>query len=413
VVCERDVETLDPIEKTYLDLVEKIREEEKASLWEKESGSWKGVGAGTHKTLGAQKRLKKIFRKESGTWERYWSEWPMELIGWYDGDLAVATEYEICDGSAGTPDLIDSFPRSESAHGSQSGSDTHTPAANGITTGGANGVSSRPKSNKLGGATNYTHTHPVGSHSHGSADHKPEYLALQPVVINGKCRAGLTLWYRGNTAPTGWQLRADADGKYLRGKNGTGTATGGSATHSHYQSISTGGASGWNSHSLQSRSDESQHAMPNDHTHSYNHYANGPNDPQHIELSVIEATSDDSQPESGMVGILKGTRVPSGWHLCNGADGSPDYLDCMIKANNGAYSDLKTGNDTHTDESPAGYTGYTNPPEHNYSDKREPFGGGSYSFVINNHRHYVGAHNHGAANDNLPVHTPVLLIIKL
>jgi len=339
---------------------------------------------------------------------------PTTMIAFFDtpSELPSTTDWPLCDGDSGRPNCINVHMRGSNAQGTQTGSDTHTDSAVGninTTSVGGPAVAQFAVWGTLREVYTSAHYHTVSGHSHGSADHKPRGIRVEARVAgDGFQKAKSLIYFRGSSAPSGWAAYSYT-GYYFYGVQNPGGSTG-NPTHYHgnaYPSISLGNYVNLKQQTTRTNS------MPGHNQHDliqprgWKHNCSGSNDPVHVDLMVIQADSKKSQIPSGAVAFFIGNTAPTGWSVCDGTGGTPNYQNAFVKIST-SYNDTQTGSNTHTDTSPAtdgieypNYSAYGNTPFY-----------GTYVLRPQAHNHTLPQHNHGAGHDNVPRYIPLLICIK-
>ncbi len=140
-------------------------------------------------------------------------------------------------------DLYQRFARGSDAYGAKGGSATHSHSADGSVGGSSTNTVSTNANNGIS-TNSHTHTfNPIISNT----NLLPQYRQLKIIRaevsgVPNQLPAGVIAIFDG-TLPTGWTRYSAQDGYYIRGENTVGT-TGGSNTHSHSITGTTGAAVG-------------------------------------------------------------------------------------------------------------------------------------------------------------------------
>ena len=244
------------------------------------------------------------------------SSGPENLILFWDGDT-IPSGWTCISDDPGEP-FYYRFPRGASVYGQQGGSETHTHSTS-YTCSAPSATLQRNSGTAVTTATS-THTHTC-TVTVSTENHLPPFYTLKVIRYNGgvpsTLPAGVIALFPTTSLPSGWSLYTSADNRFIRG--GPAVGSGGSSTHSHSVSVSTGGPS----QTVQLNTDpcDASTAYPtNTHTHSGSGTsASASNFPPYTTVVLAKATTDVPIP-GGMIGMFDG--IPTGnWQLLSGAGG--------------------------------------------------------------------------------------------
>lgn len=377
-----------------------------ASIYGKDSGSWKEpkkvfVFQGTTPT-----KVKIGYHKRSGAWNEFFKSAvvPTNLIAFFD----IGTDpsgVTLCDGTDGTPDLMGSFPRGAATVGTKQGADNHSTGASGNVETGASNTGMGEGYNSGQKLPSRYHTHTMGDHSHGSALHVPPYMQFVPNRMDtGNLPTGSHIFFRGNTAPTGWAFVGSSyEGRFVRCDSSAGS--GGIATHTHPNATCSLSGNNGNHDTISAYVSKPSCVEGHNHSGSWDHGADAKNNnPVHVELRMMIAQVDSPDVPIGAVAFFSSAPpAGSGWAICDGVDDSVNYTDALVKIA-AAYNDTKQGSDTHEDSS-SGNIPYA------YEQSAQIHSNNNNDWRTYDHTH-DGYHSHGSAS-SLPVHTPVIIARKV
>ena len=362
----------------------------------KVAGVWEDVDDPSVKVAGVWQPVQEGLVKVAGTWEQFYlrQNIPTTLVAFFSIALPAGTQ--LCDGTAGTPNMNGCYVVGGNAEGTATGSDTHTPSNTVVGTFGYTALNREGTvvSNVM---VNITHTHTVGSHGHGGAvDHKPlgnDGKAAQ--MTGGITKAGMIMFNTVAVAPTGWSHVSLLSGRYIRATNtGTGGSVGASS-HSHGGN-STGTGEHNERRSWNNSGASNQKMWVHSHTQSHTMQSKS-NNPRHIDLYPVSCDADGNDVVSGMVAFFVGSVVPTGWTLYAAAQG------VLIRCNS-TVNTTPSGSDTHTDTSNSTTTNAQNPIGNRIST-------GANCARPASHSHGVPSHNHGT-HTSLPRRITLLVCSK-
>ncbi len=236
------------------------------------------------------------------------------LILWDGGAAPSGWECVSCTG--GDP-FYQRFIRGEATYGATGGSATHTHTVSTAIGGPSASTGQTPGGTTVSGSG---HTHTL-TPTIGTGSNLPEYRQLRVLRSTSAgtpatLPAGAIVFFT-DTVPAGWTRYSAQDGRFVRGEN-TVTTTGGSNTHTHAISGTTGAASGdtYGTQSGQTRADVAQA----NHTHTVSGTTNaGTNVPPYIETILGKINAEGSLP-IGMLAMWD-EDVPVGWnHMSESGD---------------------------------------------------------------------------------------------
>jgi len=370
----------------------------------KVSGVWKEVTAPSVNVGGVWKNVTEGWVRVSGVWKKFFeivtANCPEELIAFFTTAAPEGTT--LADGNNDTPNCVGVILRGGTSQGTQTGSDTHTTGSCGTINSGAPSPSARVNHRTGANISHYQHYHSIPGHTHAAVSHLTKYVSLLPAqMTGGNTKAGMILFYRGSSAPTGWSTYAGVETvRMIRGATSSLGGTGGATSHAHATKYHLSSAV----ISMVAYSGSGKLASKgHQHTSYHNAASSTTVRPVHITLHAMSCDTDGNDIPSGAVAFFKGSVVPDGWTKYAVV---ADYSR-FIKGTTGAYSETPAGSNTHNDTSPGHWSGYHTPG--NYAT------GSNSSFGLGHeqvsHRHYFGAHGHGSPT-SIPRHITLLCCIK-
>jgi hypothetical protein len=143
--------------------------------------------------------------------------------------------YQLCDGTAGTLDLIGKFLKAYNQQGSTGGSETHqhddyegdTGSPEMITVAGS-GISGEKD-----------HTHSI-DHSDTPTENNPAHKTVIPYKATGNLTASMLMFYIGAIVPDGWEIQDSFFDKYIKCVDTGGNQDNGDNEHSHVHNATSG-----------------------------------------------------------------------------------------------------------------------------------------------------------------------------
>lgn len=307
-----------------------------------------------------------------------------QMLLLWDG-ASVPTDWSCVSCTSGDP-FFQRFVMGSSTGSVTGGSATHTHTAVGS-------VLASPDTSTEGGSgtvapSGHTHTY---TPTIGSASNLPSYRQLQVIQYQPSAGEPPTLpagaiGVFDASVPTGWTRYSVQDGYYVRFENTVGT-TGGSNSHTHTISGSTGAAVGTG---LASRGGGSQTtAALSTHTHTVNGATPSEAvEPPYIEVILGKLDSDGAAP-NGLI-TMWSDEAPGGW-LDESSTPSDPFFGRFLKAS--ATYGTTGGSATHTH---ANVTGLSTDPTTNTTNARTGSSGSSATHV-----HSVSVTDFSTTN-NLP-----------
>ncbi len=380
------------------------------------AGTWKNIKGIMVKRGGVWMSVKTLYQRAGGQWGVYYRQIiiPQNIIGFdtLADSLSQPTSWKFCDGTDGAPDLRSLYPRGSTNQGSVITPAPHSPPnADIVSSAFSHSYANYYRQIGSGNLIKGSHTHTFRHQSMSANSSAPAYLSLPGFVLNKKMREGVLLFYRGTSSPTGqWMVPTGYDDLFVRGSananDAIATETTGAHTHSGsgaYVRINA------NLISVQLASSQNYQPALTNHSHGWTPpSATGTATPRHVQLLPIVSAVNLPKIESGTVAFFSGVAVPTGWQLCDGNNGSPDYTDLFIKLNAtlGWVSDSAMGADVHTDSCPS--SGSTSNRSNSVVNAY-----GSALQDYSNHSHTVYAHDHGSTNSSIPSNIPLLICMKV
>lgn len=266
-----------------------------------------------------------------------------ELILLWDSATygSVPSGWDCISCDAGDP-YLNIYPRGATSYSaSTAGSATHQHTPTYVST-------SAPSATAQYDSGKTTVAIPADTHTHGT----PTLLTADPASNDPSNRTLLFIRSIGTptqipantiglfdttSLPSGWTTYSLEDGYFVKG--GSTVGAGGSNTHVHSVSVTTGTASGTQLHRGGSATGEST-------THSHSGTGNSQssdNQPTYIEVVLGRATSNTSIP-GGLIAMFDAS-APSGWTSISGSGGALNGY--FIKGNSSAYGST-SGTANHT-----------------------------------------------------------------
>lgn len=266
---------------------------------------------------------------------------------------------------------------------STSSTHTHSYSGNSGYSSSNKGYYPTPNAYVSGGAT---HRHTLsgtsasgGSHAHttdtsSAASHLPPYVTFPWIKANTEASVPLSalLFYKSLTIPSGFTLRSFSSAAFVRGGTTYNASILGGASHSHTFDINSAGS---HIHSLalsvgsaggnveKASTYSTNPVAKGNHTHgnasgnvvsngSHNHGGTGSTEsvstlPSYVNLAGIKVDGATLIP-SGVIVAYDGAVIPSGWVLCDGANGSPDLRNKFIRLISSGTILATGGATTHT-----------------------------------------------------------------
>lgn len=260
------------------------------------------------------------------------------MILFYDG--ATIPSGWTCISCNSGDDFYQTFVRGAATYGGTGGAATHTHTASGSVSITGNAAVGKAQSGTV--ATNgHSHTFsPIIS----SSSNLPSYRQLKMIRYNttgepATLPAGVIAVFD-NTVPTGWTQYSAQNGYYIRGESTAGT-TGGSNTHTHTITGTTGTSTGGNDRQQSGQTQVGVATSTHDHTVSGTS-APASNEPSYIEV-ILGKLDSAGVADNDMIAMWDD--VPAtGWNSVSGAGG--DLNNRFLKA--AATYGSTGGADTHT-----------------------------------------------------------------
>jgi len=269
------------------------------------------------------------------------SSGPENLILFWDGDT-IPSGWTCISDDPGEP-FYYRFPAGGSTYGLMGGSETHTHSTS-YTCSGPSATLQKNSGSAVTTATS-THTHTC-TITVSTDNHLPPFYTLKVIRYNSGVPSilpsGVIALFPTTSLPPGWTLYTSADNRFIRG--GPAVGSGGSFTHSHTVSVSTGGPS--QTVGLATDPCDASTAYPtNTHTHSNSGTSSSASNlPPYTTVVLAKATSDVPIP-GGMIGMFDG--IPTGnWQLLSGPGGILEGR--FLLENLTAGFGLTGGTETHT-----------------------------------------------------------------
>jgi hypothetical protein len=315
---------------------------------------------------------------------------PYGIIGMWLGALnAIPTNWKLCDGTNGTPDMRDKWLKianDSSELGNTGGSNTHTHTASNSHTHTASGVHTHPTGSTTSMAygsgsggfgsngISRTHDHEVTSVSNNtsswnnatteanSSNGEPPFRTV--AYIQYQFSAGIILAWSGTQAsiPAGWEREVALDDYYPKAWGvGTPNTTGGTNTHSHtatthaHTMIAHGHTASLSAETAGAIDNENgSGTIVDQHTHTATvttvsggglittvvNWTSVNHEPPYYEVIFIKPTGTLTSIPAGAICHYNGGSVPSGWYYCNGSNSTPDLRSKYLK---GATTDADAG----------------------------------------------------------------------
>ncbi len=247
-----------------------------------------------------------------------------------------------CISCASSDPFFGAFPRASSTYGAATTSAdtvTHT-VTNSSTTGASATITRLTGANTVGNTGAGTHT--ISNFTSGSGDVRPPYKNLKFIKANNPSTIpagaiGLFDVAATSSLPSGWTYYSALDGNYLRGENAT--TTGGSATHTH----SVSGTSGTSPTLTGSGTSGSAVVPASAHTHTISgNLTTATNAPPYVTIVFAQLGADAAAP-SGLIAFFDNASLPTNWAIVSNA--SP-YSGNFLKGSNSFGS--TGGSATHT-----------------------------------------------------------------
>lgn len=369
---------------------------------------------------------------------------PGIIMAWSGTLASIPTGWTLCDGTNGTPDLIDNFikgapPATDAGgtggtlthnHTGVTGTTNLTTGASGTATCGVNGNSCSWLANPQ------SHTHPYNhSHTISSASNLPPYYQVAFIMSTSSATSmtpdGIIAVWSGTLAsiPANWML---CDGTiptvnllnlFLQGAPASTNpgATGGSATHDHggtavdntlftplYSPNGTGncgiGCASWGGNAP---------GQGHDHTYSHSHtVSSASNLPPYFEVAFTMANNATFIP-SGLIAQWSGTlaTIPAGWVLCDGSLSTPNLTNRFVKGVPNAITNPGTTGGSSASHDHSGVTGTDPGGTSSTNGATNGLAGGTSRMAV--HSHSVPAHSHTISSDsNEPPYYEIAFIMK-
>ncbi|MEM3771669.1 MAG: hypothetical protein QXW80_05120, partial [Candidatus Micrarchaeia archaeon] len=274
--------------------------------------------------------------EEKRQWQIASDQTGANLILLWDGD-AIPEGWTCVSCNAGDP-YYNIYPRGAPTYGATGGTSTHTHTVSYVSCTQSSGV-------RYDGRTqvNYyphqTHIHnSIAQQNISSASNEPLYRTLKFIKysngVPSTLPSGIIAIFATTTLPTNWSLYDSQNGYFLKG--GSTVSTGGSNTHTHSVSITTGPPNA----TVMGASGGSSSESP---THSHNGSqlsASADHQPPYIEVVFAKTQATTSIPE-GMIGMFDG-ELPQNWNLVSGSD--QQFYQRFLKGNSSGFG--YTGGDT-------------------------------------------------------------------
>lgn len=232
------------------------------------------------------------------------------LLFWSDG-ASVPSGWTCVSCTAGNP-FYQRFVMGSSTYNVTGGAVTHTHTAVGSVLATA---SITTESTGSGAIAIGTHTHTY-TPTISAVSNLPAYRQLRVIRYDAAAGEPATIPtgaigifdVASSSLPSGWNRYAAQDGRYIYGESTVGT-TGGSNTHTHTISGTTGAAAGG---SYQSRGPDAANGSSPTHTHTVSGSTGSvSNEPPYIEVLLGQITS-DAVPPNGLIAMWD-EEVDSGW----------------------------------------------------------------------------------------------------
>ncbi len=232
------------------------------------------------------------------------------LLFWPDG-ATLPTDWVCVSCTSGDP-FFQRFAMGSSTYNNTGGATTHTHTASGSILA-TTDITTEPTGANAIAIGTHTHTY---NPAIGTASNLPEYRQLRVIRYDAAAGEPATIPagaigifdVASSSLPSGWNRYAAQDGKYIYGEDTPGT-TGGSNTHTHSISGTTGAAAGG---SYQSRGPDAANGSTPDHTHTISGSTGSvSNEPPYIEVLLGQLTT-DAAPPNGLIAMWD-EEVDSGW----------------------------------------------------------------------------------------------------
>ena len=210
------------------------------------------------------------------------------------------------------------FPRGSSSYGGTGGVSSHNHTFSGTTSSASEVGLGRPDTGS------YTFSYAYAPHSHSfsgttSTDSNiPPYLSV--IFEKSSCiprEIDSTFIALFTSLPANWTRVSALDGRFPYGSSSYG-ATGGSETHTHTVSFTTGGPSQTVTYT-DAQSGTDQERTTSTHTHSYSGTVSGSNIPPYLDMIYASPTSSSLLP-NGMIAMFD-SLPPLGWTRFTALDG--------------------------------------------------------------------------------------------
>jgi PGF-pre-PGF domain-containing protein len=237
---------------------------------------------------------------------------PENLILFWD-QATIPTGWVCISDDSGEP-FYNRFPRGSSTYGTTGGSTTHTHA---VTFSVSTVASSTIGNGTTAGTT--THTHSIASYTVSENSHVPPYRTLMVIKYAGgpQLIPENAIAIFDTTPPDGWTIITDFYENYIMGAPTAGVI-GGSPTHAHTVSFTTGPASATTANNAGTAGTT---VCSGSHTHTGSGISlENTNDPPYI--TVILARANSSMPiPPGMIAMFDATPNSAWWSLLSGPGG--------------------------------------------------------------------------------------------
>lgn len=320
---------------------------------------------------------------------------PASMIMFYDG-ASIPSGWTCISCTTGD-DAYQRFVRGEATYGGTGGATSHTPTATVTIAATADAATGENRSGTNIDDNAHAHTlTPVIS----SASNFPAYRQLQLIRYdNGvpdSLPAGVIGMFTSSTMPTGWTRYSSQDGRYILGENTIGT-TGGSNTHSHTITGTTGAGSG-TTYGVRGGGTPATSAAAG-HTHTISASTDTVNnEPPYRESVLGKANSSGTAIPSNVITMWDKT-PPSGWNCVSCTSGDAFYQ-TFVKAASAYGATGGSLTHTHTDQ-----TFNTSVPSATATGRSGTVSAGG------SHTHLVTMSNY-SADSNLPSYLNVIFASK-